>query len=104
MTNGAKFIQGQQRPYWLKFNKLPGLSTDLTHSSWAFRALLLKKNSEIIYTTNAGWVRAIYKTLIEAGLDSDTLFKQFYIPLEVLTLPDLRVDVKKLRKLWTFVT
>jgi len=64
----------------------------------------LKKSSEIIYTTNAVWVRAIYDTLLEAGLDSNALFKQFDIPLEVSTQSDLRVDVNKLRKLWTFVT
>jgi len=49
-------------------------------------------------------VRAIYDTLLEAGLDSDALFKQFDIPLEVHTQPDLRVNINKLSKLWSFVT
>jgi len=64
----------------------------------------LKKDSEIIYTTNAGWVRAIYFTLQEAGLDSEQLFQKFDIPLEIHTQPDLRVDVNKLRLMWAYVS
>ena len=64
----------------------------------------MKKDSEIIYTTNAGWVRAIYFTLQEAGLDSEQLFQQFDIPLEIHTQPDLRVDVNKLRLMWAYVS
>lgn len=64
----------------------------------------MKNDSEIVYTTNAGWVRAIYLVLQEAGLDSDALFTSFDIPTIVLAQSDVRVDVSKVRKLWTHVT
>jgi len=66
--------------------------------------IILKKDSEIIYTTNANWVSAIYDTLEDAGIDAKTLFKQFHIPLEVHDQPNLRVDVLKVKRLWQHVT
>ncbi len=64
----------------------------------------MNNDAEIVYTTNAGWVRAIYLAMEEAGLDSERLFTQFDIPLEVRTQPDLRVDIQKIKKLWAHIT
>jgi AraC-like DNA-binding protein len=63
----------------------------------------LSKAPEIIYTTNAGWVSAIYDTLQAAKIDTAQLFNRFGIPLEVRNDPELRVDVTKIKQLWKHV-
>ncbi len=62
------------------------------------------KSDQAHPTLHAGPVRGLYETLLAEGLDAEALFNEFNIPLTVCSDPSVRVEVLKVKTLWSEVT